>query len=288
MALAKEHHPDLGGDSTHMAEITEAYEILIAELRPPGTELAVRPDSVSMVRWAASEQRRERRENSQRIVRELVRHQTSPLSQAARQRRWLAIVSGGLAALVGAARALRLDYVEGPEGSELLWLPTSVRLGVMLAFGGLAAAFGLLAWSASTRAAWIESALEDADDELNDKNSYLDLIEEIADESDLDSSWTRAELIHAVRQWSESFVDRHPWSQLHPARSLMGLRARAAPGTPLAALAQITGPVDFAKLVIVKGLENELLIERPTNRTGRPGYGYSLSIEAGPPGSEVG
>jgi len=147
-----------------------------------------------------------------------------------------------------------------------------------LALATLAASFGLLAWRASARATWIQSALEDADDALSDKNSFLALIEEISAEGGLNEAWTQSELIETVSSWSNHFTDRHPWVYRHATVRLLGLRANDSLGVPLAVLASITGPVDFAKLVIAKGLESELIAEHLTVADGKAAYRYSSAI----------
>jgi hypothetical protein len=281
--LVKERHPDAGGNAEDLSAVQNAYDAICTGTAPMGTALQVRLNGAAMVPLTAGEQRRERREDAQRVVRELVRHQTSPLVQAQRQGRWAAIIAGGGALVFAFASTLGIDRIETSTGGEHLWLPGEIRLPIAGLSGAVAGVLALITWKSNARATWIESALEDADDYLSDRNSYLQLLDEISAEGRLGSTWTQQTLVEAIYRWSDA-AGSPPSRQL----GLLGLLTfgflgllTASPRTdqvPLADLALVTGTKDFAKLLTVKGLERDLIVEQLVPIDERVEYRYSISL----------
>lgn len=270
-------HPDQGGTDTEMAELADAYASIRASRDEAGVVIP-RNQSDPMVRASAELARKEElRNDSQTAFDAAIRHQTSRLKQAKRQGTWIALASGGLGVIIAFMRTLNLDSFDNFEGREVRWISSSTRLSLILICLAISGVFAFLAWRASLRATWIETALEDFSDNLSDKNSFLRLIGLLSSEANLPSRWTRDDLTRSISLWSRRDRSRH--RQLLVARSILGLvSARAGQDEiPLEELARVAGQVDTAKLIISKGLERELIEERPVPDDPHA-YAYTLTL----------
>jgi DnaJ domain len=281
LARAKAAHPDRGGSNDEMAALAAAYELVVTARSEARRELIERPSAAVAVPPFSLALREERREDTARTMREVVRHQTSALRQARRQGTWAAIACAGLAAVLAFTQTLHLDTIQTSNGFEEVpyhWLTSSVRVSLFALFAVLAAILGLLSWRASAHATWIEGALEDLADTLSDKNSYLELMVELSDAGDLKEHWTRSDLVRAIEGWIDPGRHKQSVPRALVLRSLFGLvAANRDVGIPLHDLAVVPGPVDLAALIISKGLERGVIEER--RRDGAlPGYFYSIAV----------
>jgi hypothetical protein len=191
-----------------------------------------------------------------------------------------ALVGTGITALIAFSKTLGLDVIGSERvriGSDTFvdrhLLPDAVRIGLTYAFAAASAILGLLAWRASARVTWLETALEDAGDEFSDRNSYLQMLDEVRRNSDLGFDWSRSELMAAVADWAASArTPRRAGLVLSAMRRLLFPGPRQ--GIPLREIANIVGRADFTNLIIAKGLERELLIERRVTGDGHMQYRY--------------
>jgi hypothetical protein len=275
--LAHRAHPDQGGTDSEMAGLADAYALIRANRDGEDGALVRRQMDLVSRTPAELARKEELREDSRMAFDAAIRHRTSRLKQAKRQGIWAAIIAGGLGALIAFMRFLNLDSIENFEGREVPWISASTRLYLILICLVLSACIALLAWRASLRATWIETALEDFSDNLSDKNSFLRLLGLLTKEAGLPSRWTSEDLIRSISRWSKG--DRLRRRQRLVAQSILGLiSARAADDEiPLEDLAHVAGPVDTAKLIISKGLERELIAERPMPEDSHA-YAYKLTI----------
>ncbi|HEX6153304.1 MAG TPA: J domain-containing protein [Solirubrobacterales bacterium] len=275
--LARRAHSDHGGADAAMARLNEAYAIVKESREGANGALLPRQD-LDLATTASAEMARkeELRDDSRRAFDSAIRHRTSRLKQAQRQGTWAAIASGGLGVVIALMRTLQLDTVDTFEGEEI-WLTSTTRLLLILICLSLSAIFAFLAWRASLRASWFETALEDFSDSLSDKNSFLRLIGILRTEAGLPERWTRDDLIDSISHWSEG--KRPMRSRLLVAESIMGLISPRAghEEIPLEDLANVAGPVDTARLIISKGLERELIDEKPAPEDPHA-YAYTLTL----------
>lgn len=214
----------------------------------------------------------ERRENSERVTKGLVRAEVSKLTRNKRRASFLGWLAGGAAALT---LALRITDSTAVEYLEFEWvgpvLVASVAIGAICAIGSFAI---------SDQIARIEQAIEDAAETMVSRSPFLDLFYEIVDNGEMEglNDWTMSELTEGVHQWSE-LIARSPAGQRRRRASLppilripllpLGGLARIGrwliadrfDSTPsLADLATVIGPEGFTKLLIAKGEEAGLLI----------------------------
>jgi DnaJ domain len=274
--LAHQAHPDQGGTDAEMARLADAYA-LVRSSRGSGNDGLVLFRRADIVPHAPIDPvvREELQDDSQRAFEAALRHRTSRLKQARRQGIMVAICSAALGAVVALMKTFRLDIIEDSEGAQYVWLSSPVRLILVVLFFVLGAFFAFLAWRASMRATWIETALEDFDDALSDKNSFLRLMRFLSQEAQLPERWTRDELIVAITRWSNGGPNDYPALVRQFARGLLFPKA-AHDEIPLEQLAQIAGAADTANLVISKGRERGLIDEQPSSD--RTVYAYQLTL----------
>lgn len=276
--LARRAHPDQGGSDTEMASLADAYALVRSSRDESKGSLVtlhstalVKPNSDDLVR------REELRADSKRVFDAAIRHRTSRLKQAKRQGTWAAIGSAGIGLIVALLKTLGLDSVQTREGDEV-WLTSTTRLTLVIACLALSSFFGFLAWRASVRSTWIESALEDLSDSLSDKNSYFRLMQRLQKEG-LPEDWTRDDLIHGVSRWSKYDEERSPGARGRFIKdSAVGLLFPHTyhDGIPLEEIARTASPVDSANLIIAKGMERGLISEQRSSSADGHIYAYRL------------
>lgn len=247
----------------------------------PGQELVLAQSLALLQAKQLDQQREDRQHDTARVLQEVVRHQTSALKHAKRQVALAAVVGTGLTALIALSKTLGLDVVGTERVSSTTFvdrhlLSDAARVALTYAFAAISAILGLLAWRASARVTWLETALEDAGDELSDRNSYLELLNEVRSRSDLGVEWTRNQLMDAVEEWASSAdKPRRAGLVLSAIRRLVFAAPRQ--GVPLREIANLVQRADFTNLIIAKGLERELLTEQRVTNDGRVQYRYSLA-----------
>lgn len=222
-----------------------------------------------------------RRDESRRVVDDLVRFHTSGLVRAKRQGRAASLAIAGIAALVALLRTLGLHTVEVPDAagdrSEEAWISPTARIVLFGILAASSAMIALLAWRASARATWMESAIEDAASTLDDKNNYLRALAELRRHGRLGEAWNHDDLRTAVQDWAETDLTRRRSLRLIAAPVVALVRARAEPEPiPLRNLAAICGPPEFANLFIAKGLERQLLQEERITGPHGPEFRYRM------------
>jgi hypothetical protein len=263
---AREVHSDSGtGDDAEMARLNDAYAT-VQRLVSSSTELVPVSAAAALIR--ALEPRAlvaERERASERVVKQLISHQVTPLKAATRQRATIALVTGGLTVVGAVFKSDAIDNLS--SGVADLVLVLTPMLGVITVL------LAVLAWKATARASLIRDAVEDAADSMSDRGSYLAILDEVGEPQHLGASWSRAELAAAVETWSGGHRPVAPWIAL--LRSLLSGPKRIT----LATVATQIGSDDFAQLLITKGQELELVDERPySSSEGRVNFRYVVQL----------
>jgi DnaJ domain len=275
--LAREAHPDQGGSDAEMAELADAYALIRSVHRGDGNDLVAASSNVLVHREPVDLLRKEElREDSKRVFDAAIRHRTFRLKQAKRQGTWAAVGSAGIGLIIALLKTLGLDSVQTREGDEV-WLTSTTRLMLVIVCLGVSGIFAFLAWRASVRSIWIESALEDLADHLSDKNSYFRLMQHLQ-KVGLPERWTRDDLILGVSRWSGFDEEPSPGARGRFIRdSGMGLLFPHThrDGIPLEAIVRAASPADSANLIIAKGMERGLISEQ---RSSKEGYGYAYTL----------
>ena len=173
-------------------------------------------------------ERQERKAEREATFKQVVRVQTGRLKQAQRERVAFAGLAAGAAAISQVIRAVPVG--SGSTGSI-------IASGLLASFGLLAAMFALMAWRASQHVRFIEEFVEDANDTLSSRPTFVATVREFTAESDTDK-WTTEDLIELIDGWSSARTNR---DALMPMNYLMG----RGDGVPLSALAHEIRPPDF-------------------------------------------
>jgi hypothetical protein len=234
--LAKQFHPDAGGSTAAMAALNEARDVALENADANGEAMV----PMSVVRDLMRTQtglvrdQAERREATDRAQRAIVKYEVDRLERRRRVAGLAATISGGLGLLIGFLRAAVLSGV-GELQSERFALVIAV-----IAF--VAGAFALIAWILGVRVKSFEHLVNDASDALSDRGTFLEVIAEIEERSGKGSPWLRGKLHEAISAWIDE----------------IGLNVRGS----VAELAHRIGPEYFAKLLVAKGLELEVMEEK--------------------------
>jgi hypothetical protein len=256
------HKDGVSDDVGALMQLNEARAIALG--KAPASDLVPMSQVTDIVRAATGEiavrqERQERLAETQKLIKQVVRTQTSPLRSA---RRRLGLYTLLAAILAGASQFLRALPQSSPKSAG--WFGTGISSNsagwfatAILAYCGITAAvLGLLIVRHTQHIAAIQDAIDDANDTLDDKSSALSALREIRP-PDAGRTWSRDELIQNVTEWAEP-----------PGRSRTGIRATYLMFVPhdgtrtLAECAEVIGSPDFAKLLIAKLREHNLVSEQ--------------------------
>lgn len=241
-------HPDGSApDEERAKRVNEAHRVAIEGL--PGAEVVatnalgeiVRRNSAALEKQALAEEARG-------TVSRVVTHHTGELAAARRQRYAFAATTG----LIGAVAALTRTVPN--------LAPNDYVSGILTAMGGilivLGALFGVVAFLSKSREDGLQLTIEEAAETLGDRGTSLATLDEVGG---VGSTWSRDELIDAVRRWIGRDNPDEPNN-----------------GEPLARIAEQIGPVDFARLLLAKGRENGVIEDAQIARGGGVSYGYRV------------
>lgn len=266
--LAKDMHPDVGGEHDEMAELLRAREIALESLgsRSLVTRAAIVELATASTRALESQQRQIERQQKQdasnRMVSRIVRHHTSRYK---RYRRGAAFVGW-----VSVATGILTARIIPGTGGTILDMPLLAPFFLALAL--LAAVYY---WMLYVSAENIQHAIEDTSESLEYKSTYVDLIYEIADKAYVsppvrDRPWTREELLESVERWIG-----------YPAKLVFPLIPQISRDPSLRRLARTIGVPEFVRLLISKGLAQDTLEEHEERSRGRISVRYSLPVASG-------
>jgi hypothetical protein len=167
-----------------------------------------------------------------------------------RRRVQTAIVSAGIAALLGLLAALG----NVPDSYAAI----RVALGVLAVGGAVAAGVSaLMAWAAASAERLLEVEIEEAGEVLSDRGDFSAVLDEI----EAPNFFGRSDLEALVGRWEQ---------EAPPVGLLAGNRRQR----PLSQTAARIGRVDFVRLLLAKGLELALLEEAVDDNSGQRIYGY--------------
>jgi hypothetical protein len=231
--LAKDAHPDTGetSDAEKLPALGEARDLLLGA--GGSTALVTREDLAVVLRKQGELVRIS--QESEATVKRVVVHHVGKLA-AARARR---LTVSGLGAVIG----LLLTGVGALSHTEMFPLlqPALLVVGSLLSIVSLAlAAAALLGKEREER---LQLEIEEAGETLADKGALVGTLAELG----LDGFFTREELQDAIYYWSE--MDNEV--------EVIRFKDRV----PLSRVAAKIGPVDFARLLLAKGLESEMIEE---------------------------
>ena len=273
----KEAHSDTGGKD-HDATVDELVTARAVALKDLSTELVPASQVTDLVHAVSVGQLGARREDrAEKTVRQVVMHHAGRLAHQRRQRLSIAVVTGGLAALVTILEATTKFGVERHyEGRDT---ETAVTIAIAI-LGLLAALLGLAGWNASTQEKMLQLEIEGVGETLNDKATLVDTLDEIATTigADFAGGWTRATLVAAVGAWSgRSAEDEQSSPRLSIVHAFLPARWRHPGAVPLRSTAGVIGPTDFAKLLTAKGLEQGVVMEALVGGDARQVHGFRFA-----------
>lgn len=230
--LVKEVHPDTGDtDARRLEQLREAREVALSPVMTQ--ELATREDIALILR--KQQELAKISQESDATGSRVVIHHTGKLA-AARNRR---LTFGGLGGIVGLLLVAIGAMVrnETVPGLSAVLIPMGAALAICSLLVG---AMALLAKEQEER---LRIEIEEAAETLADRAALIGTLTELG----LDGFFTRDDLQESVYYWSE--MDNEI--------EVIRFRDRV----PLSRVAAKIGPVDFARLVISKGVESGMIIE---------------------------
>jgi hypothetical protein len=249
--LVKAAHPDSAenGDSARIQELREARD---AAAQPgPSQALVTRSDLELIVRRQA-EITRLAQEADATVSRVVIQH-TGKLAALRSHRLTLSGLGAGIGLVLGALGAFaRTDVF--PELQALL-------LGAGAGLTICSLIVGSRALQIKSREDQLKIEIEEAGETLSDRGSLIGTLTELR----LEGFFTREDLQDAIYYWSE--MDNEV--------ELIRYRERV----PLSRVAAKIGPVDFARLLLAKGIESGMLVEsEDLGEDGETLYGYRRAV----------
>lgn len=160
-------------------------------------------------------------------------------------------MAGVLGTIVTLIRTVAVSGTGDSEGAAIVLF----LAGAYLASGALAVWGFVLQF----RAERLTHAIEDITAQLSRRANYLQILNEIRQESWLSEEWGIDEFEQSIDEWVDATASHHPSS--------------------LAATAHEIGPRDFAELLISKGLELDVLRERTHEDGGELFVTHSVRVE---------
>jgi hypothetical protein len=245
--LAREAHPDTGPepDPERLRQLGEAREAALEEA--VGKDVVTKEDLALILR-AQSELAKVSRESEATVSRVVLHHVGKLAALRNRQLTFsgLGTVIGVLFAAVGAAA--QSEAV--PQLQAVL-----IALGSLLAICSLIT--GAMAQIHKSREERLRLEIEEAAETLADRGAFLGTLAGLG----LEGFFTREDLQESIRFWSEGYGEF----------DVIGL----GESLPLSAVAARIGRVDFARLLLAKGLESEMIVEaEELGDEGERRYGY--------------
>jgi hypothetical protein len=248
------HTDSPDGDRAAWDRVVEARDVLQA--RPSETAL-VRDIAREVAKVQSNglerlERRREHEAATRSTLQSVTLRHTSPLLRRQRSA-WLAgAAAGALGAIATVIRTVAINGTGNSEAAALVGFLT----GAYLIAGVLTARGFLLRFQAER----LGHAIEDVTAQLSRRANYLQILNEIREQSWLSDEWMIGEFEQAIDEWVAATATSRPSS--------------------LAATAQEIGSRDFCELLIAKGLELEVIRERTYEDEGELFVVHSIRIEA--------
>jgi hypothetical protein len=246
-------HPDSGHapDAELARQLNEAREAALVDSR--STALVPIEAVLDLVRAASSSATAvNRRDASERVVNRVVLQHVGQFAGLRRRRTAIAAAAGGVAAVVALLRStMRIEFIYPWE---------LVVATIFVVAGSAAAALGVMAWLVSSREKLLVLELEGAAETLGDKAAFTETIRELG----VGDAWTRNALQAAVTKWVTD-------AEGTPSPGVRG------GSVPLQSTARELGPVDFARILLAKGLETGVFEESEiVDPDGQRQYGFRV------------
>ena len=231
--LAQEHHPDKEGDKEEFAKLSEAKKIALGQEEPHELELV--EQAIENYTEIVLDQQ-QKREKSRKTVNRLIRYQTYKY----RRRKQMTILLGGsLGILTLFSTFLDIPVTQGNSFS-LIITASAIFVGIMY-------------WTYHVQTENITTLITEADEALENNVIFVNLLQNIGIHKGDGTSFTQQELVDKINEWTEGTS-----SELTLTASSIFLPPEEV---DFEQLAKIVGPTDFSKLLIRKGLANNLIAE---------------------------
>lgn len=252
--LAKENHPDKGGSDEIMSNILIARDIALTycntnQLVP--IEFTKEIISKELIEY-------------QNTFRELEKTEKQITRKYVSRYKTYKNITGIFGVFIGGFAFINTIYSN--EFSPIEITPLMKNVLFILAFG-----MGFYYWLFSSMAETINNNIIEVLDEFDDKETYINAVDKIIP-PEKRQGFTKIELIDIIVSWSGNSVKgriepififplfSHSWSIKKLARNI--------------------GPKDFSKILILKGLKNDVLVENEIiNNHGDFSLKYVLNIK---------
>lgn len=231
--LARRSHPDHGGDADDFLRLVEARDVALGD--GGGSSLMHLRDVRDIVvaatgAMAERDRRRDRHEETEAVVRHLVRVRTTRLRRLRRSLTLLSLVS---AVVGGLSQSIRLI-----PSFERTWAN-----GLTIGFGTLALVLGLAIAAVTQQVTDVQANIDEVSETLDDRTNLVRIIRTVLASAGVEAPWTTDSWFQAVAVW---FGDAHG-------------RWESRDGLPR--YAHRVGVNEFARLVLAKAKEHEVIAE---------------------------
>lgn len=231
--LLIEYHPDHGGSVQELRQLELARDTALASQT---SELQLRDPLIEPYRVGVGESQ-EKRQKTRETVKRLKKHSISKY----RRKRHATFLFGGILGFL----LLFYRFVEPIVYDATFGLLIFVYVVPL----------GLISAGYHVEMKNIETLIDDADEALNDKMTFIRLINDIGIDYINEPTFTHPELVDNIEEWVE-MNNQNSSTAFWPFQSLL-----VPPELEYSELAIEVGIEDFARLLIRKGLEQDLIIE---------------------------
>jgi hypothetical protein len=263
--LARDHHPDAGGDQREMALLIEARDAALGERR--STQLVPLDEVKLLVRAAALDMARrgEAHSATSAALRGIKHRRTSSLRSLKSLAGSVAVVSG-IMGLVSSGILPALEQHGLKIGS--LSAPLIMMAGLM----------GIFSLVTSRQVEVIDAQVEELGDELKDKGHYLELLYSIAPEAELRKPWSRTDLERLIDDWLHNPLS----SASSLPKAIDTLRLVTLGPLSRRGLLRRIGAADLAKLMTSIGIERGVLEELESLKENELKVRYAIQLKPRP------
>lgn len=255
--MVPENHPDQQGENEDLKRLMKARDVALSQDRTDLELVESTLDTIAEKQIA----RDERRIEAEKTVERLKRTSTSKFRRMRQASIIFGVITGGVLGLyrsIMSAPFLTLD---------------PITLTFALTYIGM---FGVVSAYSHLRMKNIESLINDADEALEDKMRFIQLLDDIGIDFQDDPSFTSSELEDKIERWREDRKERYGFNPLLPFRSIMIPRT-----LDFKRLAWVVGKTDFTRLLTRKGLAKQIFEEDESIEDGNWTVRYRLNLPTG-------
>jgi hypothetical protein len=269
-------HPDKGGPTEEMQELTQAHRLAVAVARNRAlVPVSVLRDVMELARTSqelAAENQRALMEwqrtaklgdQAQKTVENIIWHHTSRPKSLQR----MATLSSAIAVAIGfLLNQLFPSLTNIPILPDALTVSMPVLSLLLILLG---AGFAVNAWMFNERASRIQGHISEVNDALDDNATYLAVFDQVVAQIAEPDHLTKTQLEEAAAQWALTSGD----SKSNPGRILpLG----SAEFVQFSYLVKDIGPADFVRMLVAKGLAKGFLQEVQIVMDGHRSISYKV------------